>query len=391
MHAEIAGAGFAGLAAAIALRQRGWTVRVHEKEAALRAFGAGIFVWENGLRVLHAIGAYDDVVRGAPQPSAYESRRDGVCVTLEKVNGPNPFRLLTMTRQHLYAGILAAAQREGVEILTRSEAVGARPEGVLQLADGRSLPADLVIAADGVRSALRDSLGLVGTRRKYQDGLIRVLLEERTDLVGEPWNRVINSWVLNPRTLRILYAPCEEGRRYIGLMAPVDAKDASTLPIDPAVWEPCFPEFASALRLIGSRGRHDVYETTRLDVVVRRPCRHRRRCRPRHAAAAGPRRLLRHDERVEPGAVRVGRIRDRRAHCSGGRRRSAISPITPKRARRSLPARARSAAACNGTTSGCVPRCTSPPAPGRRIMRGCGARSWELLPTQARGFRQNRE
>ena len=106
MHAEIAGAGFAGLAAAIALRQRGWSVRVHEKEATLRAFGAGIFVWENGLRVLHAIGAYDDVVRGAPQPSAYESRRDGVSVTLEKVNGGNPFRLLTMTRQHLYGGIL---------------------------------------------------------------------------------------------------------------------------------------------------------------------------------------------------------------------------------------------------------------------------------------------
>src|SRR2546423_1041125 len=170
MHAEIAGAGFAGLAAAIALRQRGWSVRVHEKEAALRAFGAGIFVWENGLRVLHAIGAYDDVVRGAPQPSAYESRRDGVSVTLEKVNGPNPFRLLTMTRQHLYAGILAAAQREGVEILTRSEAVGARPEGVLQLADGRSLPADLVIAADGVGPALRESLGVVGARRKHQEG-----------------------------------------------------------------------------------------------------------------------------------------------------------------------------------------------------------------------------
>jgi 2-methyl-3-hydroxypyridine 5-carboxylic acid dioxygenase len=264
MHAEIAGAGFAGLAAAIALRQRGWTVRVHEKEAALRAFGAGIFVWENGLRVLHAIGAYDDVVRGAPQPPAYESRRDGMCVTFEKVNGANPFRLLTITRQHLYAGILASAQREGVEILTRSEAVGARPEGVLQLADGRSLPADLVIAADGVRSTVRDSLGVVGTRRKYQDGLIRVLLE-RTDLVGGQWNHVIDSWAFNPRTLRILYAPCEEGRRYIGLMAPVQDKDASTLPIDPAVWETCFPEFASALRLIGSRGRHDVYETTRLD------------------------------------------------------------------------------------------------------------------------------
>ena len=173
---------------------------------------------------------------------------------------------------------------------------------------------------------------------------------------------MIDFWAFNPRTLRILYAPCEEGRRYIGLMAPVDAKDASTLPIDPAVWEPCFPEFASALQLIGSRGRHDVYETTRLDtwsvgrVAIVGDAAHAM------PPTAGPGRLLRHDERVEPGAVRVGRLRDHRAHCSGGRRRSAISRITPKRARRSLPARARSAVACNGTTSGCAPRCMSRPA-----------------------------
>ena len=264
MHAEVAGAGFAGLAAAIALRQRGWSVRVHEKEAALRAFGAGIFVWENGLRVLHAIGAYDDVVRGAHQAPAYESRRDGVCSAFEKVNGANRFRLLTMTRQHLYSAILASARREGVEILTRSEAVGARPEGILHLADGRSLSADLVIAADGVRSRVRDSLGLIGERRKYQDGIIRVLLES-TDLVGGHWNHVIDFWAFTPRTLRILYAPCEGSRRYFGMMAPIEDKDASTLPIRPDVWATCFPAFAPALKLIGSRGRHDVYETTRLE------------------------------------------------------------------------------------------------------------------------------
>ena len=38
-HAEIAGAGFAGLAAAAALGQRGWSVRVHEMNPELRAFG----------------------------------------------------------------------------------------------------------------------------------------------------------------------------------------------------------------------------------------------------------------------------------------------------------------------------------------------------------------
>jgi 2-polyprenyl-6-methoxyphenol hydroxylase-like FAD-dependent oxidoreductase len=41
---RITGAGFAGLASAIALQQRGWSWRAHEKEAMLRAFGAGIFV-----------------------------------------------------------------------------------------------------------------------------------------------------------------------------------------------------------------------------------------------------------------------------------------------------------------------------------------------------------
>ena len=104
MHAEIAGAGFAGLTAAIALHRRGWSVRVHEKDAELCAFGAGIFIWENGLRVLHAIGAYEDVVHGAHQAPACETQRNGVCVAFEKVNGGNRYRLLTMTRQHLYAG-----------------------------------------------------------------------------------------------------------------------------------------------------------------------------------------------------------------------------------------------------------------------------------------------
>ena len=37
LAAEIAGAGFAGLVAAIALAERGWSVRVHEKSPQLRA------------------------------------------------------------------------------------------------------------------------------------------------------------------------------------------------------------------------------------------------------------------------------------------------------------------------------------------------------------------
>ena len=78
-HAEIVGAGFAGLTAACALAQRGWSVRVHERADRLRTTGAGIYIYENGLRVLEAVGAYEAAVRGvccrtcrrsaAPRPS----------------------------------------------------------------------------------------------------------------------------------------------------------------------------------------------------------------------------------------------------------------------------------------------------------------------------------
>ncbi len=84
-HAEIAGGGFAGLVSAIALAQRGWTVRVHEKSDKLRAYGAGIFIWENGLRVLKAIGAYDDVIAGSHEAKIYEVRDRGNVVDRSKL------------------------------------------------------------------------------------------------------------------------------------------------------------------------------------------------------------------------------------------------------------------------------------------------------------------
>lgn len=264
MHAEIAGAGFAGLVTAIALRQRGWTARVHEADSELRAFGAGIFIWDNGLRVLQAIGAYDAVADGAHAAPAYRTERDGVCVSTAEVNVDGRFRLLTMSRQHLYGAILAAARRAGVELVTSSTVVGASPEGVLHLADGSRLEADLVIGADGVRSAVRDSLALPGTRKKYIDGIIRVLVP-RGPLVGPRWDEVIDFWAFAPRTLRILYTPCGVDMLYMAMMAPVADTAASAIPVDPDVWAACFPELRPALEAIGASGRYDVYETTRLD------------------------------------------------------------------------------------------------------------------------------
>ncbi|MGE3371497.1 MAG: FAD-dependent oxidoreductase [Rhizobiaceae bacterium] len=260
-HAEIAGAGFAGLTAAIALRARGWTVRVHEKASELRSFGAGIYIWENGLRVLAAIGAYEDVVSGAHRPPAYETRRDGKMVSKETFD--DSCRLMIMTREHLHLSLAGRAEAVGVDIVTNSSVTGARPEGVLLTEDGREWPADLVVGADGVRSPVRDSLGLLDKREIYSDGITRLLVPRMRERLGPgDWDNVIDFWVTVPRTLRILYSPCNDRDLYLALLAPEDNPAAARIPVDKQLWMEAFPQLQPAIAQIGSQGRRDPYETS---------------------------------------------------------------------------------------------------------------------------------
>lgn len=60
-NAVIVGAGIGGLAAAIALRRRGWDVTVLERAPVLREVGAGISLWPNAIRALDLLGVGDQV------------------------------------------------------------------------------------------------------------------------------------------------------------------------------------------------------------------------------------------------------------------------------------------------------------------------------------------
>lgn len=264
-HAEIAGAGFAGLVAAIALRQRGWSVRVHESSRELRAFGAGIFTWENGLRALKAVSAYDEVMNGAHEAITYETRHDGKLITAYSFTVDQGTRMLTMTRQHLYAAIIHAAEREGVEIRTNSEVIGATPDGVLMTAGGGEFKADLVVGADGVRSKVRDSLGLLKERKIYVDGIVRVLAPRlKQELGAGNWDYVIDFWNMQSRPLRILYVPCNERDLYLAMMAPVADCEATAIPLRNDIWVEAFPQLAPVIRNVSAGGRYDAYEATKL-------------------------------------------------------------------------------------------------------------------------------
>jgi 2-methyl-3-hydroxypyridine 5-carboxylic acid dioxygenase len=271
-HAEISGAGFAGLTAALALAQRGWSVRVHEKSAQLREEGAGIVLWQNSLKVLDALGVTEELVAGSMRPAYYETRMQNETVSAE---GLDDINWRTMTRPFLHSVLLGAAYKAGVEIVAVAEVAGATADGELTLADGTQLEADLVVGADGVGSAVRDSLGIAFDRQRSRDGISRFLVPRRKeDLLaiepGTEWDNVIDFWNFEPRVLRVLYTPANKNELYIALMAPAADESGSRVPIDLELWTSIHPQLAPVLEEATKvPGKYYGYQTTRLDEWTR--------------------------------------------------------------------------------------------------------------------------
>lgn len=253
-HAEVVGAGFGGLAAAIALARSGWTVRLHERAGAIRSTGAGIYIYENGLRVLEALGAADAAIAGAVRVTGREVRERGRVVSAMRL--PPGQRVYCVARQRLVEALAATAEAAGVTIALASEAVSASPDGAVVFASGDATRADLVVAADGVNSKLRDGLALLATQRRLPDGAIRVMASRNTAEETGP-GMVVEAWA---GTRRILYTPCTDDEVYMALCARHDDARGRATPVDVAAWSGWFPDLAPMLARLQPDARYDRFE-----------------------------------------------------------------------------------------------------------------------------------
>lgn len=240
LRAIVAGGGFGGLTAATALAQRGWSVTIYERQPELRASGSGIYIWENGLRILDAIGAQvisNDSFRGLAM-----EQRDRDDHVLDPGNFPPSIRLVTVTRKRLLDGLRGAAEKAGVEIRTGAEAIGASANGELHFAGVSAVEADLAIGADGVWSQVRRSLGLELFHQQTDEGALRAIIRAtQNDLGPDGQNKYIECW---SGERRFLITPLNATNVYLAFTCQKNDRAGKESPLDKTSWKGSFPRWA---------------------------------------------------------------------------------------------------------------------------------------------------
>lgn len=158
MKAIIVGAGVGGLSTAIALGKLGWQVEVLERAEEPRVVGAGLLVQPNAVPVLDALGV------GALATTKGKRITDGA---LQSANGKILSRMdlslggvrpaaLGIHRADLQSVLLSALDTNVLRC--DAHVVGVTERGVRD-AEGEIYEGDVVIIADGIHSAIAESLG----------------------------------------------------------------------------------------------------------------------------------------------------------------------------------------------------------------------------------------
>lgn len=201
-HVAIAGAGIAGLTAALCLARKGLSVTIFESAERLEEVGAGLQLSPNAARILAGIGVLERMGANAVRPAS---------VTLKNAAGLDTLAVVPLGQaaEERWGAPYVVAHRADLQraLLEAVEAVsgitlhrGTRVEDALVRNDGATLTVsqrgqsrlvdcDLLVAADGVWSRLRQ---LAGGRESHFTGYAafrtvvsgRAMTDVATDAMG---------------------------------------------------------------------------------------------------------------------------------------------------------------------------------------------------------------
>lgn len=203
MRVAIVGAGIGGLALAIALRRHGVEADVYEQATRLGEIGAAVALSANATRLLERLGLGADLAAVATEPTelVFRDGRDGHRVAA------HPVRHGGWYRDRCGAPFYGVHRKELQRILGTAWAGGALHLGrrltgvtdgdgplVLHFAGGPTAEADVLVGADGVRSAVRELLtGADDTVYSGASGFRGVVPTDRLPSLPDP--EAIQYWM----------------------------------------------------------------------------------------------------------------------------------------------------------------------------------------------------
>lgn len=199
MEAVIIGGGIGGLCAGIALRRAGLGVAVYEGTAELREVGAGLSLWPNALAALDRLGLGAIAANlGTPDlhggsivtPSGRTLVEASMASIVARFGAP----IVVVHRAEFQAALADALGRQHLHLGARLAhlARGADGRATAHFADGRAATGDILIGADGIRSAVRADLFPAARPRYAGYTAWRAIVRyphARVPLWGEFWGR----------------------------------------------------------------------------------------------------------------------------------------------------------------------------------------------------------
>lgn len=203
LRIAIVGAGIGGLTLALALRQRGLAADVFEQAGKMTEIGAAVALSANATRELRRLGVLDEIAAVATEPTELIFRRwqDGRRIAAHPVRNDSRYRdrfgapyfgIHRADLQRILAGALGSAGlhlgHRLVDVVEQGNTVG------LEFANGRTAQADLVVGADGVRSAIRRWMtGAEGTAYSGTSALRGIVPVDRLPSLPDP--QAIQFWM----------------------------------------------------------------------------------------------------------------------------------------------------------------------------------------------------
>jgi salicylate hydroxylase len=223
----IIGAGIGGLTAAAVLLDRGHRVRVYEQAPALGEIGAGIQISANASRVLHRLGLEEALMKVAVIPCAQHFRVYSTGELLHEIplgaahEQSHGAKYYHLHRADLHA-VLAAKVREldpdAVVLRAMAESYTETRDSVtVKLANGTTASGDLLIGADGIRSAIRAQI-LGATKAEFTNYVSWRATVPSSRLPPDYMERVSTNWMGPNAHVIVYYIRRGELLNFVGLI-----------------------------------------------------------------------------------------------------------------------------------------------------------------------------